>query len=118
MDFLDRLRGLCLAYPGVYEDYPWGHETPVFKTPANRIVAMSGVGEDGVFRVTLKLTPDESAGALLLPFVRKANYVGRYGWVTAAIASETEWEIVEPWIHRSYELVASGRRKGSPGRTR
>jgi predicted DNA-binding protein (MmcQ/YjbR family) len=113
VEYLERLRALCLGYPGVFEDYPWGHETPVFKTPANKIIAMSGVGEDGTLRVTVKLTPGEGAEALLLPFVRKADYVGRYGWVTATIEGETEWEIAEPWVRRSYELVtgAGGRRR-------
>jgi predicted DNA-binding protein (MmcQ/YjbR family) len=108
MELLERLRSLCLAFPGVYEDYPWGHETPVFKTPKNKIIAMSGVGEDGHLRVTVKLTPEEGAEALLLPFVRKADYVGRYGWVTVDVAGETEWEIAEPWVRRSYALVAGG----------
>jgi predicted DNA-binding protein (MmcQ/YjbR family) len=90
VEYLDRLRRVCLAYPGVFEDFPWGHQTPVFKTPKNKSVAMSGIGEDGSLHVTLKLTPEEGAEALLLPFVRKADYVGRYGWVTVTVRSETE----------------------------
>ena len=105
MDYLQRLRDLCLAYDGVYEDFPWGHETPVFKNAKGKIFAMSGV-ENGTLRVTLKLTPDEGAEAMMLPFVEKAAYVGRFGWVSVAVPGESEWEITEPWVRRSYELVA------------
>jgi predicted DNA-binding protein (MmcQ/YjbR family) len=106
VEYFERLKALCLAWPGVFEDYPFGPETTIFKSPKNKIIAMCG--EEGeAFRVTVKLTPDESAEALVLPFVRKADYVGRYGWVTARIDSDMEWEIVEPWVRRSYELVTS-----------
>jgi predicted DNA-binding protein (MmcQ/YjbR family) len=115
-EYLERLRALCMAYPGVFEDFPWGHETPVFKTPKNKIIAMSGLGEDGNLHITVKLTPDEGAEALLLPFVRKADYVGRYGWITVNIAGDSEWEIAVPWVQRSYELVAGPARKGKGAR--
>ena len=87
MDYLERLRTLCNAYPGVYEDFPWGHESPVFKTPKGKIFAMSGV-EDGTLRVTVKLTPDEGAEAMMLPFVTKAAYVGRFGWVASRLRTK------------------------------
>ena len=105
MDYLERLRKLCLAYDGVYEDFPWSHETPVFKNAKGKIFAMSGV-EGRTLRVTVKLTPDEGAEAMMLPFVEKAAYVGRFGWVSVTVAGESEWEIAEPWVRRSYELVA------------
>lgn len=72
---------------------------------------MLGQRDEGATTLTLKLTPGESEAALLLPFVSVAAYVGRYGWVTAAVTNEVEWEIVHPWISHSYELVTWPRRR-------
>ena len=115
MSYLEQLRAFALAFDGAYEDFPWEHETPVFKTPAGKIFAMSGVTEDGGLQVTVKLSPEEGVEALALPFVRVASYVGRYGWVTATVTNDAEWDVTQSWVRRSHELVSpKGRRKGKP----
>jgi predicted DNA-binding protein (MmcQ/YjbR family) len=99
----DRIRELALSLPDSYEDEPWGH--PVFKVADNRMFAAMSVDGDAV-RLTVKLTPEEREVAGLLPFVSKARYVGRYGWVTAAV---TDHETLEPaleWLRESYWLKA------------
>ncbi len=109
----EQLRELALAFPGAYEDWPWGHEDPVFKAGNKKIFAMTGHDAQGVLKVTVKLTPDEAEAALLLPFVSVAAYVGRYGWVTARVEQEVEFDIATEWIGRSHELVTAkaGRRR-------
>ncbi len=99
MDF----RELALSLPEAYEDEPWGH--PVFKVGANRMFA--GMSVDGdVVHLTVKLTPEEREIAQLLPYVRRARYVGRYGWVTADISDDESLEAGLEWLRESYWLRA------------
>jgi predicted DNA-binding protein (MmcQ/YjbR family) len=99
----DRIRTLALSFPETYEDEPWGH--PVFKVGSNRMFA--GMSEqDGVMRLTVKLTAEEREVAELLPFVSKAKYVGRYGWITAEVADEEALEAALEWLRESYWLKA------------
>jgi predicted DNA-binding protein (MmcQ/YjbR family) len=97
----DRLRELALSLPETYEDEPWGH--PVFKVGENKMFASMSVGDDRVF-LTVKLTAEEREVAYLLPYVRRANYVGRYGWVTAEVTDEESLDCALEWLRESYWL--------------
>jgi predicted DNA-binding protein (MmcQ/YjbR family) len=102
-DRAQRIRSLALSLPQAYEDEPWGH--PVFKVAENRMFA--GMSIDGdVVHLTVKLTAEEREIAQLLPYVRKANYVGRYGWVTADIADDEALDAGLEWLRESYWLRA------------
>lgn len=100
------IRALALALPEAYEDSPWGH--PVFKVADNRMFA-SMSETDEVVRLTVKLTAEEREIATLLPFVEKAKYVGRYGWVTALVRDEESLEAALEWLRESYWLRAPER---------
>jgi predicted DNA-binding protein (MmcQ/YjbR family) len=102
-DLAERLRELALSLPETYEDEPWGH--PVFKVAENRMFASMDVAE-GCVRLTVKLTPEEREIAHLLPYVRTARYVGRYGWVTAEVADEESLSSALEWMRESYWLKA------------
>ncbi len=106
----DRVREVALSLPESYEDEPWGH--PVFKVADNRMFAAMTVGERAV-RVTVKLTAEEREIAYLLPFVRRADYVGRYGWVTAEITDDETLAAALEWVLESYWLKAPVRLKGA-----
>ena len=99
----ERIRALALSLPETYEDAPWGF--PVFKVGANKLFAMMSVGEDAV-ELTVKLTAEEREVTQLLPFVRRASYVGRYGWITATITDEATLEPALEWLRESYWLKA------------
>lgn len=103
LDLAEQLRRLALSLPETYEDEPWGH--PVFKVADNKMFASMSVVE-GVVRLTVKLTPEEREMAQLLPFVSRARYVGRYGWVTAEVADEESLEAALEWLRESYWLKA------------
>jgi predicted DNA-binding protein (MmcQ/YjbR family) len=98
-----RIRELALTLPEVYEDSPWGH--PVFKVADNRMFAAMSEAE-GAVRLTVKLTAEEREIAMLLPYVEKAKYVGRYGWVTALVRDEESLEAALEWLRESYWLRA------------
>ena len=57
-------------------------------------------------KVTMKLTKEERQVALEMPYVSEARYVGRYGWVTAAIEDEHALDAALEWIRESYWLKA------------
>jgi predicted DNA-binding protein (MmcQ/YjbR family) len=99
----ERIRALALSLPETYEDEPWGH--PVFKVAGNRMFA--GMSVDGdVVHLTVKLTPEEREIAQLLPYVRTARYVGRYGWVTAEVSDDETLSSALEWLRESYWLRA------------
>jgi predicted DNA-binding protein (MmcQ/YjbR family) len=102
----ERLRELALSLPEAYEDEPWGH--PVFKVGENRMFASMTVESEAV-RLTVKLTPEEREMAYLMPWVSRANYVGRYGWVTARVADEESLDAALEWLRESYWLKAPER---------
>jgi predicted DNA-binding protein (MmcQ/YjbR family) len=61
---------------------------------------------DGVVRLTVKLTAEEREIAMLLSYVEKAKYVGRYGWVTAVVSDDESLESALEWLRESYWLRA------------
>jgi predicted DNA-binding protein (MmcQ/YjbR family) len=101
--YAERIRRLALSFPQTYEDEPWG--SPAFKVANNKLFALMWE-DDPALHVTLKLTPEERELALMLPFVRPARYVGRYGWVTVAVVDEESLEAALEWVRESYWLKA------------
>jgi predicted DNA-binding protein (MmcQ/YjbR family) len=101
-DFASRMRRLALSFPKTYEDAPWGF--PVFKVADNRMFAW--LIEEPVVEVTIKLTREERELAFLLPYVRKASHLGRYGWVTATVGDEEALDNALEWLRESYWLRA------------
>ena len=98
----DLIRETALSFPETYEDEPWGH--PVFKVAENRMFA--SISNEGLIKLTVKLTAEEREIAMLLPFVSIARYVGRYGWITARIEDEHCLEAALEWMRESYWLKA------------
>ena len=102
-DAAARIRGLALSFPETYEDEPWGH--PVFKVGANRMFARMSSDSDPL-TLTVKLTAEEREVASLLPYVWRARYVGRYGWVTVSVSDEESLRAALEWLRESYWLKA------------
>jgi predicted DNA-binding protein (MmcQ/YjbR family) len=97
-----RIKELALSFPEAYEDRPWG-DFPVFKVGENKVFGWTVV-EDGAVHVTVKLTAEEREIAHLLPYVSVARYVGRYGWITAAVTDEESLAAALEWLRESYWL--------------
>ena len=96
------IRELALSLPESYEDAPWGF--PVFKVADNRMFAW--LKEDDPVELTVKLDTEEREIAHLHPWVRRAGYVGRYGWITATIEDADALETALEWLRESYYLKA------------
>jgi predicted DNA-binding protein (MmcQ/YjbR family) len=101
--YADRIRALALSFPHTYEDAPWGF--PVFKVGDNKLFAWL-TDADGRTELTVKLTREEREIAELLPWVRTASHVGRYGWVTATVTDEETLAAALEWLRESYWLKA------------
>jgi len=102
-DVAARVREVALSFPEAYEDAPWGF--PVFKVRDKRMFAWMIVREEAV-EVTVKLTREEREIAHLLPYVGRARYVGRYGWISAQVTDEESLESALEWLRESYWLKA------------
>ena len=101
----DRIRALALSFPSSYEDSPWGF--PVFKVGDNKLFAMMTHSDaESECELTVKLTAEEREVAMLLPYVRRASHVGRYGWVTVHITDEESLDVALEWMRESYYLKA------------
>ena len=100
----DRITALALSFPEAYEDRPWG-DFPVFKVPQNKVFAWMIERDEGV-DLTVKLTAEEREIAHLLPYVRVASHVGRYGWITARVTDAESLEAALEWLRESYWLKA------------
>ena len=97
------LRGRCLGLPGAVEEFPWGG-AGVYKV-RGKIFASTDFNDAG-YEVAFKPPEDEREDALSLPFVRVADYVGRYGWVQARLTRAAEIAIVWPWIEAAHGRLA------------
>ena len=103
-DAEDRLREIALAFPEVYEEFPWEHRAMKVR---KKIFAFISVDEEGL-SLTLKL-PASGVLALALPFASPSGYgLGRSGWVTCRFApgDEIPLELLEEWLEESYRAVA------------
>ncbi len=110
MSYHDAVRDYALSLEGAREEHPFGPGS-TYKTAKGKIFAMAAPDDEEPCTVTVKLGPGEGEEALLLPFVSVARYVGRYGWVTATLSSDEDWELTRDWIARSFELVSPKARK-------
>lgn len=106
MSFAERLKAHCTAKDGAWEDHPWGDF--VYKVGKKLFV---GIGEDEPVRVTVKAAPEDLDGLLTLPFIERAAYVGRYGWITVTISDEEQLELALDLIDTSYTLVRGKRKR-------
>jgi predicted DNA-binding protein (MmcQ/YjbR family) len=106
-DAESRLRELALAFPEVYEEFPWGHRAMKVRKKAFAFIA---VDEEGL-SLSLKL-PASGVMALALPFASPTGYgLGKSGWVTCRFAEgdEIPFELLEEWLEESYRAIAPKR---------
>lgn len=103
-DAIGILKTEALAYPGAWEDHPWGE----IAIKVRKKVFVFLWAHDGGLAVSLKL-PDSAEEALLLPFTRSTgDFLAKSGWVTAkwSGAEPIPASLVIPWIEESYRAIA------------
>lgn len=105
MPDVEWIRKLCLSFPDVTEDMPWGDDL-CFKVRGKIFTCM--VLSDGRFpRITLKCSAETFHELLEVEGISPAPYVGRYKWVTLANSNLLSSAELEALIRKSYELVAA-----------
>ena len=99
----------ALAFPGAWEDHPWGERVVKVGT---KVFVFFGRGADGTgLGMSVKL-PASGDFALSLPFAEPTGYgLGRHGWVTARFGKDDEppVELLRQWIDESFRAVAPKR---------
>ena len=75
-------------------------------TPAVATLFAWMIVREEAVEVTVKLTREEREIAHLLPYVGRARYVGRYGWISAQVTDEESLESALEWLRESYWLKA------------
>ena len=105
MPDIDWIRELCLSFPEVTEDMPWGDDL-CFKIRGKIFVGI--VLSDGRFpRITLKSSPETFHDLLETEGIIPAPYVGRYKWIQIARSNLLPASQLESLIRQSYEMVAA-----------
>ncbi len=101
----------CKAKPGAKEEHPWGDT--VFKVRNKGFAFMGPHGASG--GVTVKPPADERDGLLELPYITKAAYIGRYGWVHVTVTNKESLRIALELIDETYEQFAPKAKSKQPG---
>ena len=96
------LHQAALAYPGAWEDHPWGE---VVVKVNKKVFVFMGLPDADPVRITVKLTESHDH-ALSIPDAVPAGYgLGKAGWVFLPIAP-IEQDLLEDWMEESYRNVA------------
>ena len=115
------LRTQALSYPGVTEEFPWGHRALKVKGKAFAFLTY----EHHALSMSVKL-PVSNAEALMMPFAEPTHYgLGKSGWVTSTFGESDDipLEILGGWLEESYRAIAPKRLsadlgEGAPGAPR
>jgi predicted DNA-binding protein (MmcQ/YjbR family) len=94
----------ALAYPGAWEDHPWGETVAKVKT---KVFVFFGMSDEGL-SLSVKL-PHSGTFALGLDWTEPTHYgLGKSGWVTARFPARAKppLDVLRKWIDESYRAVA------------
>jgi predicted DNA-binding protein (MmcQ/YjbR family) len=97
-----------LAKAGAVEEEPWPDDK-AWKVGGKIFCIGGGNG------VSVKSTLEKQAALILHPAIKKAPYVGRFGWVMIEIKDKDTLGIALDLIDESYDLVTKKKAK-SPAR--
>jgi len=110
------LRGICLEFPGAFEDFPFGPETSVFKVRAAvsggasheaKMFALSAMDEDD-FSVSLKCDPvlaEQLRSAH--PEITGAWHLNKTHWNGVRLDGTLPDSMIRDMVEDSYDLVVA-----------
>ena len=108
MNDLDRLRRICLAFPGAYEKIAWS--APTFRV-GDRQFAMFVDDHHGVgFAGTWLKAPEGAQEELVASSPARfyvPPYVGTAGWVGVKLDAKTDWKFLAVLLTEAYEGAAA-----------
>jgi predicted DNA-binding protein (MmcQ/YjbR family) len=100
---LERLRGICLAFPEAAEVEAWGR--PTFRA-GKKLFALAGAMMTRPRSVVFKPDPEERPALLELDGVFVPPYFGPSGWLALDLAAGSDWTFVAELMDTSYRQVA------------
>lgn len=109
MKVLDRVRGICLGFPGAYEKVAWS--APTFRVGERQFAMFAddhhGVGFAGVWLKAPEGAQEElvasDPGRFYVP-----PYVGTAGWVGVRLDAKTDWKLLAGLLAEAYGGAAAG----------
>jgi predicted DNA-binding protein (MmcQ/YjbR family) len=105
-EFAAPLKKFALAFPGAYEDHPWGES--VAKV-AKKVFVFFGHDDYADFGMSVKL-PQSRLEALQFAYTEPTGYgLGKSGWVSVKLAdakTKPPIDMLMDWIEESYRAVA------------
>jgi predicted DNA-binding protein (MmcQ/YjbR family) len=108
MNALDRLRSICLGFPGAYEKVAWS--APTFRV-GDRQFAMFTDNHHGVGFAGVWLKAPEGAQEELVASDPKRfyvpPYVGKGGWVGVRLDDRTNWKMLAGLLAEAYAGAAA-----------
>ncbi len=109
---IESFREMCIAKPGVTEEFPFDNNTLVFKV-AGKMFALTDV--DLFSSINLKCDPEEAV-RLREKFnaIRPGYHMNKKHWNTVEMDGTVPDLLIRQMIDSSYDLVV----KGLPGRIR
>ncbi|MGO4492540.1 MmcQ/YjbR family DNA-binding protein [Arthrobacter sp. 2YAF22_2] len=110
------LRGICLAFPGAFEDYPFGPETAVFKVRSAvpggtrheaKMFALSALNPDD-FAVSLKCEPALAEQLRAAhPEITGAWHLNKKHWNGVRLDGALPDSMIRDLVEDSYDLVVA-----------
>ena len=101
---IERLRNLCLSFPGATEQMQWGDDL-VFKV-GGKMFAVTPLIPAHVW-LSLKADPEAFAELTERPGIIPAPYLARAKWIAIESAHSLPPSEVATLLRRSYDLVAA-----------
>jgi predicted DNA-binding protein (MmcQ/YjbR family) len=103
MNDLDRLRRVCLGFPGAYEKVAWS--APTFRVGERQFAMFvddhHGVGFAGVWLKAPEGAQEELVASDPARFY-VPPYVGKAGWVGVRLDARTKWKLLEGLLAEAY----------------
>ncbi|MCM3876345.1 MAG: MmcQ/YjbR family DNA-binding protein [Thermoanaerobaculia bacterium] len=108
MTVLDRVRGICLGFPGAYEKVAWS--APTFRVGDRQFAMFAddhhGVGFAGVWLKAPEGAQEELVGSDPGRFY-VPPYVGTAGWVGVRLDGKTDWKLLAGLLAEAYRGAAA-----------
>lgn len=106
-EYRDALLRYALAFPGAYEDHPWGESVAKI---GKKVFVFLGVDREATFGMSVKL-PRSGGKVLMAPFATPTGYgLGKSGWVSLRFEPGDEpppLAMMFGWIEESFRAVAN-----------
>jgi len=110
---IEKFRELCLSFPDVTEEFPFGPDTLVYKVKG-KVFALTGL--NAFESINLKCDPELAIELReRYPAVLPGYHMNKAHWNTIRIDNSISDRLLEEWIRNSYQLVRAKLPRRSAG---